>query len=226
MNEIETSYDQAMLLRPSDFKIFNDVANVISSSIIQADPSPALEYGRNLRREGQLKGLALAKLLSMLKGNWDKFKYTGIEEAIEDIVYVEMGIKPQTTRKYVALWDELFENPDIPDPVKEKLYGKSIRSLLLLTATAKDGDEVDWFEIAGAENDAEIREIIRKARGSQTSSETSILLMMDRDGTLYAKKGTSQDKTVFGKLDLTKMLDPIAEKAISRLIRQGGILWQ
>lgn len=224
-SEIESNYDQSLLITPTEEKIFIEVDKVISDSLIQADPRPALAFGRNLRRDGQLKGLALAKLLSMLDSKWSLFQSAGIEERIEDIVIVEMGISPQTTRKYIRLWDDLFENPDIPTTVKEQLYGKSIKSLLLLTAAARDGDDIDWESVSKAENGAEIRDLVRGVRGPTTSSETSISITMDRDGTLYAKRGTELERSQIGRLLIGEMDNPIIDKAITRLVERGGILW-
>jgi len=223
--ELESNYDQSLLITPSEERIFSDVEEVIANSKIQADPRPALEFGRNLRRDGQLKGLALAKLLYMLDGDWALFKHSGIEEDIEEIVFVEMGISPQTTRKYIRLWEDVFENPAIPGSVKEQLYGKSVKSLLLLTAAARDGDDIDWDKVSNAENGAEIRDLVRGVRGPTTSSETSIMLKMERDGTLFAVKGTSPQRYTIGKLLVGAMDDPVISKAIIRLMERGGILW-
>lgn len=226
MNEIENAYDQSLLITPAEFELFEDVDKVVTNSLIQADPRPALEFGRRLRRDGQLKGLALAKLLSCLDRNWTTFQTTGMEERIEDIVFVEMGISPQTTRKYVRLWEDLFENPMIDQSIKNKLFGKSIKSLLLLTAAARDGDDIDWDKIAGAENGAEIRDLVREARGPATSSETSIILVMDRDGVLYAKKGSDDERHMVGRLLIGEMDNPVIEKAVNRIVERGGIIWR
>lgn len=227
MNEIETAYDQSMIINPSEFQLFTEVDNIVDSSILMADPKPALEFGRGLRRDGQLKGLALAKLLSSLDKNWSLFQRTGIEERIEDIVFVEMGVSPQTTRKYIHLWEDLFENEDVPKQAKDKLYGKSIKSLLLLTATAKDGDAVDWDRVANAENGAEIREIVRGVRGPTTSSETSVVIHLDREGMLFAKRGSDPTRYPLGRLNIADMAsNPIVDKALTRLIERGGVLWE
>jgi hypothetical protein len=225
LNELENAYDQSLLITPAEFELFSDVDTVVASSLIQADPRPALEFGRRLRRDGQLKGLALAKLLSCLDKNWAMFQTTGMEERIEDIVFVEMGISPQTTRKYIRLWEDLFENPMIAQDIKNKLFGKSIKSLLLLTAAARDGDDIDWSRIANAENGAEIRELVRDARGPTTSSEASVLLMMDREGILYAKRGSDGDRLMVGRLLIGEMDNQIIEKAINRIVERGGVIW-
>ncbi len=226
MIDIENAYDQSLLITPQEFELFQDVEKIVSDSLIQADPRPALDFGRRLRRDGQLKGLALAKLLSCLNKNWALFQTTGIEERIEDIVFVEMGISPQTTRKYVNLWEDLFENPSIPQDIKTKLFGKSIKSLLLLRAAARDGDDVDWEQIAHAENGAEIRDIVRGVRGPMTSSEASIIIVMDRDGVLYAKKGSEDERHPLGRLNIGGMDDPVIDRAINRLVERSGIIWR
>jgi hypothetical protein len=224
--DIENVYDQAMLITPAESEIFLDVDKAVSDSLLQADPQPALAFGRRLRREGQLKGLALAKLLAKLDQNWEMFKRTGIEEDVETIVEVEMGITPQTTRKYVRLWEDLFENADITESIKDRLYGKSIKSLLLLTAAARDGDDLDWEAVASATNGAEIRDIVRGVRGPATSSETSILLTMDRDGTIYARRGSDAERHMVGRLLIGEMNNQIIERAITRIIERAGVLWK
>jgi len=224
-NELENNYDQGFLLNPQDLKIFTDVDEIISSSLIQGDPRPALWFGSKMRREGQIRGLALSKLLFELDRHWEMFQSGGMDERIEDLVFVEMGISPQTTRKYIGLWGDLFENPDIEDDIKRKLMGKSIQSLLLLKAAARDGDDIDWDAVAGAESGAEIRDLVRGVRGPTTSSESAVTIFLDREGSLYARRGSNPDKFPIGRLFIDDMEDSTVAKAINRLVERGGVIW-
>ena len=151
------------------------------------------------------------------------FQSAGVDDEFIDVVYAEMGVAPGTTTKYVALWQSIFANPDIPDDIKEKLEGKSMRSLILLTAAARDGD-LDWDRVVEATTPSEIREIVRELRGQQTSSVSAVTLEINlRNGMLTARKGDEQVN--FGILSIKDYKnDPLIATAIDRVRSSAGIM--
>lgn len=215
--------DTAIQLKSGDREVMNMVDHVVDAAIAQGNLTMATSYGTALRRQMQASGLALAKLLYRIKESWELFQAAGVDDEFVDVIYAEMGIAPGTTVKYVALWDSLFANPQIPAEVKEVLEGKPMRSLILLTAAARDED-FDWEKVVEATTQHEIRDIVRDHRGQQTSSGSAIRLEIDlRDGKITATKG---DETVpVGVLALKHYKTiPLVASAIDRIISSAGIM--
>ena len=195
---IVSGLDLSPIFTTRDVEFLNQVDEVIQRSIIQADPTYAFDFGRSLWKDGHLKGLALAKFLSKMGQRWDMFQMGEVEERFEDAVSSEIGISPQTVRKYSSMWENLFENEDIPIEVRKALYGKPIKTLLLLTAAARDEDELNWGEVVSASTGNEVRDIVRKARGEQTSSKNSLRITLDRSGQLSLRRGVEGEPIYFG----------------------------
>jgi hypothetical protein len=218
--------DISPMFTSKDFEFLQEVDTVIERSVLQADPTYAFNFGRLLWKDGHLKGLALAKFLSKMSQHWDQFQLGEVQDRFEDAVSSEIGISPQTVRKYTGMWENLFENDEIPEDVRKQLFGKPIRSLLLLNAAARDGDDLDWEGIAGASTGNEIRNLVREARGERTSSSSAIRIILYPSGTLVMRKGSDLSDTIIGELDVDQMRkSPDVNKAITRIIDRAGILW-
>lgn len=222
---IVSGSDLSPMLTKGDVEFLNSVDTVITQAVIQSDPMIAFNFGRALWKDGHLKGLALAKFLAKLGQQWGIFQMGNVEERFEDAVNSEIGISPQTVRKYADMWENLFENEDIPTEVKAALYGKPIKSLLLLTAAARDGDELDWNEVAMTSTGNEIRDLVREARGEQTSSSSAIRITLDRNGDLKLRRGMTGETVYFGHLDTHLQDDPDVKRAITRIVERAGIQW-
>lgn len=215
--------DTAIQLQPGDRQVMTMVDAVVDAAVAQGNLTMVTTYGMALRRQMQTSGLALAKLLYRVKESWGLFKAAGIDDEFVDVIYAEMGVAPGTTTKYVALWEAIFANPNIPIEVKENLEGKPMRSLILLTASARDED-FEWEKVMDAATPSEIREIVREHRGQQTSSGSAMRIEIDlRDGKLTARKG---DETVpVGVLAIKQYkTNPLVASAIDRIISGADIM--
>ena len=219
--------DVSPMFNQQDFEFLDEVDAVIERSVLQANPTYAFNFGRLLWKDGHLKGLALAKFLSKMSQHWEQFRLGEVQDRFEDAVSSEIGISPQTVRKYSGMWENLFENDEIPEDVRKQLFGKPIKSLLLLNAAARDGDGLDWDEVANATTGNEIRDLVREARGDRTSSSSAIRIVLTRDGTLKIKKASDPDYVVIGQLYVELADDsPEVKKALDRIVDRAGILWQ
>jgi len=185
-------------INSDDLKVFDEVDEIVSRSLMTGDPLMAFEHGNGLIRVSKLKGYALAKLLFKLDRQWDLFQSSGMEDDLKTMAYVHMGIKPATTEKYINMWEAIFENEGIDDETKHLLSGRNIGDTLLLTAAARDGslDPIEMKEAALAPDRSSLRKIIRDKRGEKTSSGTATMLYLAmRDtsrrkaGTIYVKRG-------------------------------------
>jgi hypothetical protein len=215
--------DTAIQLRAGDREVMSMVDQVVDAAVAQGNLTLVTTYGMALRRQMQTSGLALAKLLYRVKESWGLFQAAGLDDEFIDVIYAEMGVAPGTTTKYVALWEALFANPNIPIEVKENLEGKPMRSLILLTASARDED-FDWTRVVDAATPSEIREIVRAHRGQQTSSGSALRLEINlRDGKITARK-EDQYRVVGMLLVKDYKKDPLVASAIDRIIGAADIM--
>lgn len=222
-------FDQPVRLTEQETKVFEEVDNIVGRAITIGDPTLAFEFGSHLRRRQAVEGLALAKLLYRINESWDLFRSAGVEDDMVTVVHTEMGVAPETTKKYIRMWQSIFENDGIDEGIKRILMGRPIGDLLLLTAAARDGSLTDdeMHEAAVAPDRAALRDIIRQKRGEKTSSVNAIKLIMTMQDmesmpayTLYAKRG--DERAV-----LAHFITPVsglAEEAIEKIINKMGIL--
>lgn len=223
------SMDQNLVPSNSDLKLFEDIDDIIVKSINTGDPSLAFGFGQGLITRSLVSGgPALAKLLFKLKENWNLFQAAGYEEEFEDVAYVHIGLKQDTVRKYVRMWESVFENPNIADDIKEKLIGRGVKQLLLLTAAAREGLGRDVLEkIADAPDEREVRDIIRAERGERTSSGTARRIQIQvstsdrfRKGTLLVRKGSTVE--TIGRLDIDSD-NELVNHSVTGIINGMGI---
>lgn len=215
--------DLTVKLTVGDRKIFDLVDETIEQSIALGDVQPAMAMGRALRRGIQANGLALAKLLYKVSEAWEIFQY---EDDMYEVMYTELGVAHSTAYKYINMWSAIFSNPSIPDDVKQELEGKPMKSLLLLTAAAREGEisEVDWDKIADATTSSEVRGIVRDIRGERTSSSTAMTLELNlTTGALYARRG--DDAQVVGMLLISQReSSDLIDAAITKITTNCSIM--
>lgn len=226
MNELITAFDQPVGLSSDDMNIFEDVDVIVSRAVTIGDPLIALDYGKELVKDMQVKGVALAKLLYRLKQNWNLFEVAGFEGTLTEVAELHLGRSEETVKKYIRMWESVFENNSIPQDVKNKLMGRPIGDLILLTAVAREGNGDELALLADASDRNSLRNLIRRVRGEQTSTKTAIhinLAMRSGQhpiGTLYA----FQDgiKYMIGYLNVESDED-VVSRAIARIVGSARI---
>ncbi len=215
-----SSMELPVLLTDNDLMLLNEVDEYVDRSLISGDLRSVLKFGRVIKRNMQISGVAFAKLLTRINDHWDQYTSAGIEDDFVDVMYSELGSAPATTRKYIAMWRAIFDNNTIPEDVKKQLLGRPVKSLLVLTAAANEGS-VEWQEVLETSTHAEVQQVVRAARGKATSSSTRITIKLMRTGELVAYR--ENDRVPLGYL----MRDPsndINVKAIDRIVNSSGIL--
>lgn len=225
----QSALDLTVRYQEEELAIFDDVEQVVTDSIEEGNPLIATGFANTLRKIAQLQGLALAKLLSGLEHAWlpTFVAEHGHEGDFVDYIYTQLGIATATTNKYIRMWRAIFEGSGPTPTQKKKLYGKDMKTLLLLTGGAGEGDfsKDDWKEIVNAPNRSEVREVIREARGEVTSSKTRLVIMLERDGSLMARRGEKDGFKPFGYLNLELAEEDVdIQMAINRLLRSAGIV--
>jgi hypothetical protein len=181
-------------LQEAKDEVFDKIEAVMEQALIRG-PEIALQYGLELRKSGQLKGYALAHLLWQLRQNWSAF---ATDDDFETGIFKEMGYSTDTVYKYVRLWEDIFANDKVPDTTKRHLLGLPMNTTNLLVSSIKKG-EVDWEEVENVVDQKDVKEIVDKAKGRAPKESDRLVLLLERDGRLRAKKGNST-YTEFGFL--------------------------
>lgn len=219
MNEL---IKEDSVLTKGDLRILDDVDEVVNKSVAEGDPRIALRFGSALKRNMQISGVALAKLLWHIQFNWTAFQDDGIDDDFYSVAEAEMGLALETIRKYVRLWDSVFANENIPAEIKQRLLGKPMTTLLLLPALTEE-ENVDWDKIVDAHSRDELRAYVKELRGQVTSSESAVFITLDvRSGRLTAYKG-SNPPVVFGLLNMDKQDNEAVKIAINRIVNNARI---
>jgi hypothetical protein len=218
---IDGYLDQEIAVTDTARVALNYVDTLVDAAIVEQSDDRIASFVRDQKATMHISGLSLAKLLYRWKEARESF---GIpNDDFEDRVFAETGISPQTTRKYVGVWETVFVKSDLPDAIERALLGKPIQGLLLLPAAVREGelDAADWEEIAQAPDPASIKEVVRKRRGKVTNSHTAVTLYLERDGTLLARQGDDQEYIGYLNQDLET---EFAKTAIERIIREARVV--
>lgn len=223
MTKALSGIDGEVRLTKTDLSYLDTVEQAIGEAIKHGDATIAVNFMDKMRKVAQLQGIGLAMMLSRLEESWESvFVPSGMGDDFFDFIYDRLGYTRQTSKKYIRMWRAVFENTSIPKPLRDKLKSKGIDTLLLLTATAQDGDfeENDWKEVAVAPNKQEVRDLIRKKRGERTSSGSAKTIILERDGTLKAQ--VDGDWIEIGWLNMNS--ESAGMEAIDRIVRAAGIV--
>lgn len=213
--------DQAIVVGDMARRALQFVDDVVTRAVDRGDDQELVGFGASLRQGMQVNGLSLAKLLYRWFQHAEEF---GIStDDFVDHIYANLGISPQTTKKYTIMWKTIFEDAQLDEGIYLSLMGKPIQGLLSLTAAVREEqlDEQDWEEIANAPDAAAMSEVVRKKRGEQTSSKTRIVITMDRDGTLTARQGDDMEAIGWLKTDCETQF---GSAAVDRLLMKGGVV--
>ena len=201
--------------------IYKSVDDVMDKANLMG-PDIALEYGLQLRAEGQVRGYALAHLLWRLREQWKSFP---TDDDFEDAVWKKLGYSTDTTYRYIHIWDNIFANDKVPASVKPHLLGMPINTTYALIHSARQGDltDADWEEVENATDKQAIDDIIHKATGKEKKENPNMLvIMLEKDGRLRCRKGQEKYED-FGYLNLEKETDAV-KAAIDRLMNKGGVI--
>lgn len=214
----------AGILEDKDSEVFDYIDTLIERSIAVGDPLIALEYVQRLQKETLVKGLAIAKVMFKMRQNWSFFEVAGVGDTFENLVEATNGYAPATVEKYVRMWESIFENDKLSPEIKNRLSGRPIRDLLLLTAAAREGSlsDADWDKVLVAGDSHDVRNIVRKARGEVTSSKNAVLPILQIHDNGAAPIGTVYGydngvKKEAGNLNVGSA-DLFVQKIIARLV--------
>lgn len=152
------------------------------------DPALIMEFGKSFIRRGLASGLALAKLMFELEVNWYLFKAAGYEGTAEEHVTQDWGYSSQTFKKYVNMWESIFNNTDVTETARKLLMGRPIGDLLLLTAAVREGQisGENLEKAALAPDRASLREAIQGAGRTPSAKAITLKVVLSDTDRNYA----------------------------------------
>ena len=199
--------------------------DMVLDAVAHNDPTSVFEEIAFLRRDVQLKGVVVAKLLSDLWDKWPDLK--GVDTSFDGFVEaasVGTGLAARTIKPYIRMGGAVFSNKKVPADLRPDLIGLPVSTLLYLQPSAEDGTlDGKWKEIVDCETPAEVKEKVREWRGAHSSSESAVRIYLARDGRLKTRRGTKGNYKAVGYLD-TKSEDELVRIAVHRLINAAGIV--
>jgi hypothetical protein len=225
-----TDHDDIMLLdninsdvEIDDDWIFNKIDDVIVESVEKRSALIALNVGRQLREISRVSGLALAKLIYGMNGNWES--YRDVNDNFVDVVVSYIDIHPDNVMRYAGVW-ALFEGDTIPDELVEEIKGRNIKDLIPVGLAITQGYEIDqdaWEKIAAAPDYNTVLRTVREDVKNKPPRKGSMQLYMDRSGSLWAFQ--NDERKFVGSLEINDE-DEAVQKAINRIVNGSGILKQ
>ena len=200
--------------------IRRDVDLVVEDALKHRDPEIAFTYGQKLNETGQAVWVAVAHLVYKMKQHWKK-EFPSDDE-FTTVASARWNKSPETIRRYLEIWEWIFERQSHPDIRSDRLLSQPMAGLWYVKAAAKEGQlvDADWEEISRAPDVASLREIGRRVRGEVGRAKDALKLAMEEDGTIKARKAGAY-KTV-GFLNLGSE-DPVVIAAIEAIERRAGI---
>jgi len=209
------------------------IDRLLSSSLMMGNPSMLFGYVSSVGRLARVKGIGVARVLWETWSRWAEYQRLGIGDEWENVAPAECGLSLDQCRKYRDLYAVVYASSDVPQRVKDALIRKPIEGQLALRAAVRDGQvtDEDWEEIIDAVTPAEIKAVVRRIRGDQTSSGSRIVIVLDRQGILKAKRADSGKYVVVVALrnkreDLEgEGYEPTVRAiAIERILRSAGVV--
>src|SRR3972149_10832612 len=97
-NVLDHPHTPGILITDSEWAGLGETEEAIETSLLSGDPQVAVAYGRDLVRQGFMKGLKLAKFLFEFREGWadTKGQVKGTDQRGEGFAWFEMGVPVET----------------------------------------------------------------------------------------------------------------------------------
>lgn len=224
-----TDHDDIMLIGSLDQPIATDngwvlnrIDEVINESVQKHDALIALNVCKQLVEISKTSGLALAKVLYLIRENWDQYD---VGDDFTNTVLSYTGLHHHTIDRYISVWS-MFAHEQVPPELTEELKQRNMKELVPVAKAIEQGYEIsdeNWEAIAEATDFAEVAKIVREDIKQKEPRKGSLQIYMDRGGTLWAFQ--DGERYFVGSLEVTDDEDAV-QKAINRIVSGSGIIKQ
>jgi hypothetical protein len=197
------------------------IEEIVNRAIEAKNAYLALDACKQLVQVSKMSGHTLAKGLSLIKSNWNKF---GIEETFEDVAFMHLGLHPHTIDRYIKTHELLEDcNGIIPKDLLGEMKQRNIKELIPIANMVAQGyelEQLDWEHLVDAPDFTTIASIVRSIKG-QEPRKSGIQIHLVRTGELIAfQAGTRYHIGVLNVDDTA----PTVTKSIERIVNNTGIL--
>jgi len=192
----------------------DEVDKAVEKALLEGSPDSAIDYGYNLVRTGQMRGVQLARLLYSLDEVWKTFD---TDDTLADAVLKGMGISERKLREYVDLYRYVLA----PHPA---LSGKPVGGLLAIVVAAREREfsDEDWKDLEKAHDKSAMLDIRTRARGVKTKGHRRLSGQIDRDGHIWAYEAGGEPDHA-GVLNIGAKDGTPAARLIQRIIEAAGL---
>lgn len=234
-----SALDRAIALQSAEVKELARPVAVVQEAAKSGDPSQVWEYGRALKRVGQVAGINLAQLLFHLDKDWEDrpngdqpepglATRWGIDDDLINVVQEQLGVTGGTFNKYTRAWRRLYGAGEgegaVPAGLRLEVMSKPWEHQLLLSAASVEMTPAQWRKATKANSREGVREIVKEVRGARTSSSKAIKSWIKPDGTWYARQGQGKP-VIIGILRNSKhdLEDPVRSAMFARIVNGLGV---
>ena len=155
----------------------------------------------------------------MLASNWELF---GIDEDYKTTLSAEWGMNKDVIERYKRVW-ALHAEEIIPEHYREDVLALPMKHVIPVANAISQGhkfEEDDWDEFMHSYDEASVREVVRKIKGTEVKPG-SITISISDEGYLTAWQDGIGDS--IGVLFLDKEENSFGKKAINRIINNSRI---
>ena len=212
------------------------VESVLYKARETGDIMEATKWAAGILLGQRITGTMLVKFFGEMRHIY--LNYPVIDELVgEEIPYItwmseQLNYSTQTIRKYVDAWDYILDNIDFTEASREAMTAKPVEQLIL-TAPAAKADQLEQShidQIVNSTSKAEVRDIIKKARGgSKTSGKTALSITFEREGSgmvpgrIMCKRQGDETWKHVGLLHIEDE-DRDIQAAIHRIVNAAGLM--
>lgn len=219
--EIVTAQDQPILFDPAP--ILNDIDVFYENALTTDNPAlTILSRAKEMLARFRAEGLALCKLLHMMKKDWNKF---GIKEDFEDSVFGIIGLQKVTIDRYVTIWD-MFDKGLIPKDVEPYIMSLPLRSQVPIAKALEQGHEFsakDWQKVINSPDNVSLRDVVRTIK-DEPLRKSGIMFYLKLNGDLTAKDSAGIEHFI-GWLDVKGAeKDTVIQRCIERIVDNSYII--
>lgn len=216
-------HDAIIPLKPEDYaEVLGDVDLIMADVNREGSVNIGLRYAKMYVRGMKVAGLALANLLWQLQEWWDA-NVTLSQDSFDDMAGAKLNLASATVRRWRRTWYWVIVHPDHDKERTKILLTKPAQGLYALVSPSKEGlmTEEAWKSAEKATNKGALEELRRELQGISVTGDNRLMIMLERDGTIKARKGDQHYRAV-GVLNIDDE-DETVQAAVERITRKAGV---
>lgn len=212
-------------IESNDDWVLDKIRSAVDEAKATKNVDIAINVCQQLVKIAKMSGRGLAEGLYLIWKNWPEFDMKDVDPI--EYIYDHVGLHRATIDRYIRV-AHMLNNPElnkIPPELVEEIGQRNIKELIPISTALASGYEINasqWKKIANAADFNEVAHIIRDEIKQIGPRSNILIICMDNVGNLSALNSDGKQVHI-GYLDID-VADPLADKAIERIITNVGIL--